>query len=146
MFDLTGKVALITGAAGSLGSAVAEVYAKHGADLFLVDLDRNQLTALSKQIAVEGQRIHIREGDIGNSSDTDAIFDELDKEFGRIDILVNVAGPAKRAAAATRLKGSASRWNRAANPTVLHDQGPSMAAITAVRTVNESARPPKNVR
>lgn len=95
MFSLAGKVALITGAAGSLGSAVAEVYAKHGAHLFLVDLNRDHLGTLSERIAVEGQRIHLREGDIGNSADTQAIFGELDEEFGRIDILVNIAGPAK---------------------------------------------------
>lgn len=95
MFDLTGKVALITGAAGSLGSAVAEVYREHGAHLFLVDVNRDHLGALSDRLAGGGQRIHLREGDIGNSADTQAIFNELDKEFGRIDILVNVAGPAK---------------------------------------------------
>lgn len=95
MFDLAGKVALITGAAGSLGIAVAEVYAKHGADLFLVDVDGHNLVALSERLAVDGQKVHLREGDIGNSGDTKAIFDELDKEFGKIDILVNIAGPAK---------------------------------------------------
>ena len=95
IFDLAGKVALITGAAGSLGSAVAEVYAAHGAHLFLVDVNHARLAALSERLTVEGQRVYLREGDIGNLSDTEAIFRELDEKFGRIDILVNVAGPAK---------------------------------------------------
>jgi NAD(P)-dependent dehydrogenase (short-subunit alcohol dehydrogenase family) len=95
LFNLTGKVALITGAAGSLGSSIAETYAEYGADLILVDLDQDSLSQLADRISTGKQQIQTRVADIGNLSDTSAIFAEVDQKFGKLDILVNVAGPAK---------------------------------------------------
>jgi NAD(P)-dependent dehydrogenase (short-subunit alcohol dehydrogenase family) len=95
LFNLSGRVALITGAAGSLGSAIATVYADAGADLLLVDIDGDGLRARARELERSGQRVHSFVGSIGDIREITEAFKLLDREFGRIDILVNVAGPAK---------------------------------------------------
>jgi hypothetical protein len=95
MFDLSRRVALVTGAAGSLGGAIATVYADAGADLLLVDIDGDGLHRRAKALERSGQRVHTVVGSIGNIQLITELFGLLDREFGKIDILVNVAGPAK---------------------------------------------------
>lgn len=95
MFGLGGKVALVTGAAGSLGSAIATVYAEAGADLLLVDIDAEGLRSLAKLLERPGQRILTHVGSVGDIAQIAEIFACLDREFGRVDILMNVAGSAK---------------------------------------------------
>ena len=56
MFDLRGRVALVTGAAGSLGSAIATVYADAGADLMLVDVDGDELQRRAKELQLPAGR------------------------------------------------------------------------------------------
>ena len=56
MFDLRGRVALVTGAAGSLGSAIATVYADAGADLMLVDVDVDELQRRAKELQLPAGR------------------------------------------------------------------------------------------
>lgn len=95
MFDLGGKVALITGAAGSLGSAIASVYAAAGADLLLVDIDADGLERLARTLVRPGQRVRSFVGSVGEAGQITEAFRVLDQAFGRIDVLANVAGPAR---------------------------------------------------
>jgi NAD(P)-dependent dehydrogenase (short-subunit alcohol dehydrogenase family) len=95
MFDLSGRVALVTGAAGSLGSAIATVYADAGADLLLVDIDGEGLQRRAKELERSGQRVCTVVASVGDIQKITEVFELLDREFGKIDILVNVAGPAK---------------------------------------------------
>jgi NAD(P)-dependent dehydrogenase (short-subunit alcohol dehydrogenase family) len=95
MFDLRGRVALVTGAAGSLGSAIATVYADAGADLMLVDVDGDELQRRAKELQRPGQRVRPVVASVGDIQQITEAFALLDREFGKIDILVNVAGPAK---------------------------------------------------
>jgi NAD(P)-dependent dehydrogenase (short-subunit alcohol dehydrogenase family) len=95
MFDLSGRVALVTGAAGSLGSAIATVYADAGADLLLVDIDDDRLHRKAQELERSGQRVHTFVGSVGDIQQIREAFELLDREFGRIDILVNVAGPSR---------------------------------------------------
>jgi len=95
MFDLRGRTALVTGAAGSLGSAIASVYAEAGADLLLVDIDAQGLAQMAETLSRPGRKVRTLAGDIGDVAQIDAAFALLDREFGRIDVLMNVAGPAR---------------------------------------------------
>lgn len=95
MFDLSGRVALITGAAGSMGSAISTVYADAGADLLLVDIDGDGLKRQAKELERPGQRVRTVKASVGDIPKITEAFELLDREFGKIDILVNVAGPAK---------------------------------------------------
>lgn len=92
MFDLTGRVALVTGAAQGLGRAMALALAEAGADLLLVD--RNLAGAETTAQAIEqlGRRAMAAACDVSDTQQVQNLFRDLDRHFGRIDILGNVAG------------------------------------------------------
>ncbi|MDB6031496.1 MAG: Short-chain dehydrogenase [Verrucomicrobiales bacterium] len=92
MFNLTGKVALITGAAQGLGRAMALALADAGADTLLVD--RNDVGAGETAAIIQklGRRAVTAKCDVSDLTQIRGLFLRLDAEFGRIDFLGNVAG------------------------------------------------------
>jgi NAD(P)-dependent dehydrogenase (short-subunit alcohol dehydrogenase family) len=92
LFRLDGRVALITGAGGAFGRAIALGFAELGARLFLTDLDAVQLEETVARVRAAGGHCATRPGDTGSSDDVDAVYQQLDQDFGQIDILVNNAG------------------------------------------------------
>ena len=92
LFRLDGRVALITGAGGAFGRAIARGLAEAGAHLFLTDLDAARLDATVTLVREAGGICASRPGDVGASADVEAVYAQLDQEFGQIDILVNNAG------------------------------------------------------
>lgn len=91
-FDLTGQVALVTGAARGLGSAIALALAQSGADVVLGLRDRASGGALAEQIGSLGRRALAVQMDITQRAQISAAVSEGIAHFGRIDILVNNAG------------------------------------------------------
>jgi NAD(P)-dependent dehydrogenase (short-subunit alcohol dehydrogenase family) len=92
MFDLTGRVALVSGAAQGLGRAMALSLAEAGADLMLVDLNAAGVEATAQQIAGLGRRAVPAVCDVRDTAQINRLLAHLDQAFGRIDILGNVAG------------------------------------------------------
>jgi NAD(P)-dependent dehydrogenase (short-subunit alcohol dehydrogenase family) len=92
LFRLDGRVALITGAGGAFGRAIALGFTEMGARLFLTDLDSARLEETAALVRAAGGQCATRPGDTGASDDVDAVYQQLDQEFGQIDILVNNAG------------------------------------------------------
>ncbi|MFH1676740.1 MAG: 3-oxoacyl-ACP reductase family protein [bacterium] len=93
MFDLTGKVALVTGASGSLGKAIAIALAWAGADVACqYRKNREAAESLKAEIEKIGRRCVILEGDLTNSADAERIADETVERLGNLHILVNNAG------------------------------------------------------
>jgi NAD(P)-dependent dehydrogenase (short-subunit alcohol dehydrogenase family) len=92
LFDLTGKVALVTGAAQGMGRAMALALAEAGADTLLVD--RNEAGAHETAIAIDkmGRRALTVQCDVADPVQIRRLFCRLDETFGRIDFLGNVAG------------------------------------------------------
>ena len=92
MFDLTGKVALVTGAAQGMGRAMALALAEAGAHLMLVD--RNEAGARESAVAIEkmGRSALAARCDVADPAQIRELFHRLDTAFGRIDFLGNVAG------------------------------------------------------
>ena len=92
LFDLTGKVALVTGAAQGMGRAMVLALAEAGADALLVD--RNEAGARETAAAIEklGRRAVVARCDVSDPAQIRELFRRLDAEFGRIDFLGNVAG------------------------------------------------------
>lgn len=90
---LSGKVAVVTGAARGIGKAIALKYASEGADVAFTDLviDENA-QATEKEIAAFGVRAKGYASNAANYDETHAVVAEIMKDFGRIDILVNNAG------------------------------------------------------
>jgi len=91
-FDLTGQVALVTGAARGLGNAIALALAEAGADLVLGLRDLASGTLLAERIRALGRRALPVQMDITRRAEIAAAVAEAIAHFGRIDILVNNAG------------------------------------------------------
>ena len=87
---LDGKVALVTGAARGIGKAIALRFAAEGADIAFTDLAVHEETAA--EIAALGHRVKSYASNAADFAATQAVVDEILKDFGRIDILVNNAG------------------------------------------------------
>jgi NAD(P)-dependent dehydrogenase (short-subunit alcohol dehydrogenase family) len=94
LFDLSGRVALVTGAGGGFGGAISEGFAEAGADLLVTDINPVTLQRTAEKVQQLGRRAVQVVGDITVMDDVQAIFARLDQEFGHIDILVTCAGPA----------------------------------------------------
>lgn len=92
LFDLTGKVALVSGAAQGLGRAMALALAEAGADLLLVDLNLAGAAATAEQVRGYGRRAVASGCDVADPIQIKALFGQLDADFGGIDFLGNVAG------------------------------------------------------
>jgi len=91
--DLTGKVALVTGASRGIGQAVAVELAKAGADV-IVNYIGNEAVAQETVEKVEalGRKAIKIKADVGNAEEVQAMVDEAHAAFGHIDVLVNNAG------------------------------------------------------
>jgi 3-hydroxybutyrate dehydrogenase len=88
MGELTGKCALVTGAASGIGRAVAEDLAARGARVLVSDLDEAGASAVASGLpGAIGQR-----ADVSSREDCRALVDRAQREWGRLDILVNNAG------------------------------------------------------
>jgi len=93
MFDLTDKVAVVTGAAQGIGKAIAETLARQGADVVIADLQDEKAAAVAKEIAAEtGRRAIAAKVDVSDGDSAKAMIKEALDAFGHIDILVNNAG------------------------------------------------------
>lgn len=96
LFGLKGKVALITGASGALGTAVARGLAANGVDLVLSSVQEDALHALSDELQGFGVRVLPIFCDVVDESQVDRMVTEAVARFGRIDILLTCAGLAHR--------------------------------------------------
>ena len=92
MGKLTGKNALVTGAGRGIGRGIALAFAHEGANLLISSRTRSELDSVAAEVTELGARVIVQEGDIGNESDVQAIFDCYQSEFDCLDLLVNNAG------------------------------------------------------
>lgn len=92
LFDCTGQVALVLGAAGGLGAAAACALAAHGADLVLVDRNTPGLAEVAGQVRAEGKRSLELACDVTRSAEVDETVRRCQAELGRLDILVYSVG------------------------------------------------------
>jgi NAD(P)-dependent dehydrogenase (short-subunit alcohol dehydrogenase family) len=92
LFDMTGRVALVTGAARGMGRAMAIAFAEHGANLLLVDLNAQGLDETARAIQALQRRAVPAVCDVSDTDQIETLVKQLDREYGRIDVLANVAG------------------------------------------------------
>jgi NAD(P)-dependent dehydrogenase (short-subunit alcohol dehydrogenase family) len=86
------KVILATGVATGLGRVAAELFAREGAKLVLVDYNEAQLRSLAEDLQATGARVAWHVGDVSLTETADAAIAAVEAEYGRLDILVNNAG------------------------------------------------------
>lgn len=88
MFDLTGKVALITGSSRGIGKSIAECMAKQGAKVVISSRKADACSAVAEEIQAAGGEAVAIPCNIGSKDDLQALVDGARKAFGRIDVLV----------------------------------------------------------
>lgn len=115
MFNLTGQVAFVTGAARGLGLAMSEVVAEYGATVAMTDVDQSVLTSEVERLRGRGFAAHGERLDVARVGDVERIVDETAARFGRLDIVFANAG---LSAGPGPMNGGAlaevdmERWNR----------------------------------
>lgn len=93
MFDLSNRVALVTGCSGGLGVQMAKALARQGADLVIIARRYEKLLEVQKEIeTVYGVNVMPLQCDITDTAAVDKMVDEAIGRFGKIDIVVNNAG------------------------------------------------------
>jgi len=89
MFDLSGKTALVTGATGGIGGAIARALHKGGATVAISGRQADKLDAIAKEL---GERVDVLPCDLADRAAVAKLIDEAIAKLGRLDILVNNAG------------------------------------------------------
>jgi len=92
--NLSGKVAVITGAARGIGRACAERFLSEGAKVVVADIDADSLARTASEL-VRPNDVRAVSADVARRADVDRLVSTAAKEFGRIDIMVNNAGVAR---------------------------------------------------
>jgi 2-dehydro-3-deoxy-D-gluconate 5-dehydrogenase len=92
MFDLTGKVAIVTGGAGGLGRPISIGLAKAGADVVVDDLEKANPQAVADEIKALGRKSLAVSYDVTSAEAMQQMVAQAKKELGRVDILMNTAG------------------------------------------------------
>ena len=92
LFDLTGKVTVVTGGNSGLGLGFARGIAKHGGDVVLWARSAEKNAAAKRELEAFGVRVGTRQVDVSSEEQVLAGYDALLKEFGRLDCVIANAG------------------------------------------------------
>jgi NAD(P)-dependent dehydrogenase (short-subunit alcohol dehydrogenase family) len=116
-FDLSGKVAIVTGGGMGIGQALARGLAAHGASVVIADLDRERAEQVVREIEGRGGRGLAVTANVAASGDVDRMVEAAVGAFGTIDILVNNAGGIGREPGLSE-ELSLDSWNHTLNVTL----------------------------
>lgn len=97
MFDLTNRVAVITGASSGLGRQMTRAFAKQGAKLAILARRIERLEELKAELAKDGTEVLAIKCDVTKTEDINNAAKAVEEKYGRVDILLNVAGSSKDA-------------------------------------------------
>lgn len=89
---MNGKVALITGGAGGIGIAVAQLFLERGANIALVDVNEDSLQQTKENLGGQEDRVLTIQADVTNEADVENYVQETVDHFGKIDVFFNNAG------------------------------------------------------
>jgi NAD(P)-dependent dehydrogenase (short-subunit alcohol dehydrogenase family) len=92
LFDLTGKVALVTGGSRGLGREACLALAAHGADVIVVSRKLDACESVAREVEALGRRALALSCHLGRWGEIDAMVEQAYAAFGRVDILINNAG------------------------------------------------------
>jgi 3-oxoacyl-[acyl-carrier protein] reductase len=90
---LQGKIAVVFGAGGSIGAAVAKEFAAEGAEVFLAGRNTSSVDSVVRQIALGGAKAHAATVDTLDEASVDSYLDEVVDRAGKIDVVLDAAGP-----------------------------------------------------
>jgi NAD(P)-dependent dehydrogenase (short-subunit alcohol dehydrogenase family) len=95
LFELTGKVSLVTGAGSGLGRIFCEAMAEHGSDVVCSDINRVWAEETAGMIAKYGVKTAVVKADVSKQDEVKALFKKADQEFGKLDVLLMLESPLK---------------------------------------------------
>jgi len=139
MKTIRGRKALVTGAASGIGRAIALALAREGADLFLIDIDMENLKVVAEAARAHGVEVVARECDLAEPTQITAAVNTLTAEWGALNILINNAGLTYYGPADAM---SAAQWRRImavnllAPMQLLHELLALLAAAEEAHIVN----------
>lgn len=90
--NLSGKLAVVTGAGRGIGAAIAAAFAGAGADLVIADIDEDSARKIAESTQRSGRKALAVKTDVASPADVDRLFETVQAEFGAVDILVNNTG------------------------------------------------------
>ncbi|MFQ5940921.1 MAG: SDR family NAD(P)-dependent oxidoreductase [Nitrososphaerales archaeon] len=93
--SLTNRVAIITGASGFIGEAIAKLFAKEGASVVLVARNEKNLNRLASELKKDGKNAVAMQGDITEENEVQNVIEQTRRQFDKIDVLVNNAAVIK---------------------------------------------------
>jgi len=96
LFDLSGRLALVTGSSRGIGFALAEALGQAGADLVLNGRSEAELVAAADRLRAEGHTVHTEVCDVTDAPAVGAMVDRIEANVGPIEIVVNNAGMQRR--------------------------------------------------
>ncbi|NJO34440.1 MAG: SDR family NAD(P)-dependent oxidoreductase, partial [Rhodospirillales bacterium] len=111
-FDLTGKVALVTGGNSGIGLGMAHAVAEAGADVAIWGTNATKNAAATAELAKTGRRIVALECDVSDEKAVEAAFAQTVRELGRVDGCFANAGVSGRGGSASFYDMSAEEWHR----------------------------------
>ena len=148
---LTGKTALITGAARGIGKQIALAFAKEGCNIAFTDLELNdQVVATRDEIAALGVKVRAYASNAADFDAAHAVVDDIIKDFGQLDILVNNAGITRDTllmrmteqqwdqVIQVNLK-SAFNFTHAVTPVMMKQRSGSIISLSSVVGINGNA-------
>lgn len=109
--NLKDKVAIVTGAGGGIGRAIALRLATEGADVIINDIHMEPAQSVADEIRSKGVKSLAVQADVSRSEDVECMVAKTMEQFGRIDILVNNAGGAARERSAPFDQASEAVWD-----------------------------------
>ena len=112
MFDLNGRVALVTGAGRSIGAGIAQTIAEAGATVAVNDLDAERARDSAQQITDAGGRAIASPFDVTDLAAVERAVADIESELGGVDILVNNAGIVENAGTAFFRDSTPDYWHR----------------------------------
>ncbi|MDP6183725.1 MAG: SDR family NAD(P)-dependent oxidoreductase, partial [Gammaproteobacteria bacterium] len=95
-FSVAGKVALVTGGGRGIGKGISMGLARAGADLVVAARSADEIAGVAAEAGSLGRRTLAVETDVGDLDSLERLFEAVEKEFGRLDVLVNCAGVNRR--------------------------------------------------
>ncbi len=114
--ELSGKVAIVTGAASGIGEAVARIYAENKCAVMGVDIDAPRLARIAAEIEAEGGEFLPVVADVCDEAKVQDFFRQAQERWGHIDVVVNSAGRDSLAPPVTQV--TLEEWNNTIGPNL----------------------------
>jgi NAD(P)-dependent dehydrogenase (short-subunit alcohol dehydrogenase family) len=131
-FRLDGRVAIVTGATGGIGSRLAEALARVGAKVVVHGRDAARAEAMTQRLVAEGAEAVASVADLTQQADADRMVDEALTAFGRVDVIVNTVGGGAGGALYPAEEYPEGEWDRMLDLNLRSALLPTQAAVRAM--------------